>query len=53
MEREAKYVWDITVEKQFTNEQMAVACKVSQMISRGGEVQELRGKLLQLGLLKK
>jgi len=53
MQTQAKYVWDIAVEEGFTGKKLNIVYQVSQMIAHGGEVQELRGKLLQLGLIKK
>jgi len=53
MQTQAKYVWDIAVEEGFTGKKLTTVYEISHMIAEGGEVQELRGKLLQLGLIKK
>lgn len=53
METNTKYVWDITVEKGFTDHQLELVDEIAYTISKGGDVEEMKKKLQHLKLIKK
>jgi hypothetical protein len=46
-----KYAWDITTERDFSTRQMNTINQISEMISNGGNVAELKKKLRLVSLL--
>lgn len=48
-----KYVWDITIEKNFTDKEMENVNMVSKIISRGGNVRELQKAIKQIDVFVK
>ena len=40
-----KYAWDITCEKEFSANQLKTIDQISEMISKGGNVLELKKKM--------
>jgi hypothetical protein len=48
---ETKYVWDIAVQEKFTLKKRKIVDEVSQMISFGGNVKDMKTKLRQLNIL--
>jgi len=46
-----KYAWDITCEKDFSDKQLKTINQISEMISNGGNITELKKKLRLVSLL--
>jgi hypothetical protein len=40
-----KYTWDIIIERDLTRQQLRAVNEISQMISSGGEIKEIKQKL--------
>jgi hypothetical protein len=40
-----KYAWDITCEREFSDSQLKTIDQISEMISKGGNVAELKQKM--------
>jgi hypothetical protein len=46
--KQLKYAWDIVIERDLTKTQLKAVNEISQMISFGGEIKEIKQKLNQI-----
>jgi len=53
MQTTIKYVWDVSIEKNFTPRQLEIADEIASTISRGGDIKEMKKNLQKLKILPK